>query len=198
MLHIYLLRHGETAWNADGNRYCGRTDIGLTEKGLAQARTAAELLKDVDFLAAYSSPLSRAYTTAQMVAGANIVTKEDRLIEFDFGKWEGQTKEEFIPEDPELWAAWSRDPGITSAGGTGESANQVVKRVGDFFTELVGRYSSGNILVVAHNGVNRMFLAHKLGMPLRNYRKLVQDNSRITVIQLDPDGELTLQKLNSL
>ena len=49
MLNIYLLRHGQTAWNADGNRYCGRTDLPLTELGLEQARLASEQLKDIAF-----------------------------------------------------------------------------------------------------------------------------------------------------
>lgn len=196
MLSIYLLRHGETVWNADGNRYCGRTDIGLTERGVQQAHKTATLLKNIEFEAVFSSPLARAYTTARTISGRDDVSKDDRLIEFDFGQWEGKRKEEFIPEDPELWTDWCYDPGHIHAGMTGESANEVIERVDGFFMELIDRYSSGNIMVVAHNGVNRFYLSHKLGMPLRNYRKLVQDNSKITVFELDNDGELTLQRLN--
>jgi alpha-ribazole phosphatase/probable phosphoglycerate mutase len=52
-------------------------------------------------------------------------------------------------------------------------------------------------MVVAHNGINRLYLAHKLGMPLKNYRQLVQENSSITRFTLDQDGTLTLELLNS-
>ena len=56
MLNIYLLRHGETQWNADGNRYCGRTDIPLTKKGIAQAGLVHDQLKHIDLDAVYCSP----------------------------------------------------------------------------------------------------------------------------------------------
>ena len=104
MLRVILLRHGETAYNADGNRYCGRTDIGLTEKGLAQAAKIFTALKDVHIDAVYSSPLQRARKTAEIASGNHSVITDDRLIEADFGLWEGKTKEEFNAEDPALRA----------------------------------------------------------------------------------------------
>lgn len=57
-MRVFLLRHGETFWNADGNRYCGRTDIGLTEKGLAQAKAVNQQLQGQELAAIYSSPCS--------------------------------------------------------------------------------------------------------------------------------------------
>ncbi len=56
MLKVYLLRHGQTAWNADNNRYCGRTDIPLTAKGIAQAEAVREQLQGIAFDGVYSSP----------------------------------------------------------------------------------------------------------------------------------------------
>jgi alpha-ribazole phosphatase/probable phosphoglycerate mutase len=61
MLNVYLLRHGEIQWNADGNRYCGRSDIPLTEKGIAQAAFVRDQLKEFDFDAVYSSPLQESF-----------------------------------------------------------------------------------------------------------------------------------------
>ena len=198
MLNVYLLRHGETEWNADGNRYCGRTNIALTPKGIGQAELVREQLKHIDFDAVYSSPLERALRTAQIASGKDDVITDERLIEFNFGKWEGKTKEEFIPEDPTLWDRWCDDPGITNAGVTGETANEVVDRVNNFFEFALQKFSPGNILVVGHNGINRFYLASKLGMPLKNYRRLVQLNSSITMFSLDPqNGELSLKHLNS-
>jgi broad specificity phosphatase PhoE len=196
MLTIYLLRHGETAWNADNNRYCGRTDIGLTEKGMQQAGQVREQLKGIVFTGVYSSPLQRACTTARIASGSTPTT-DQRLIEADFGAWENKTKEEFIAESPRFWNDWMNNPALARAGGTGETGTEVVQRVDSFFTDLLKAHTFGNFLVVAHNGVNRLYMAYKLGMPLRNYRQLVQQNSSVTQFTLDAEGVLTLQYLNS-
>lgn len=196
MLKVFLLRHGETAYNADNNRYCGRTDIGLTEKGIKQAEEVKRQLEGIEFAAVYSSPLQRAYTTAKIASGKDPI-KDKRLIEADFGTWEAKTKEEFIAENESFWLDWMHNPAIHRAGGTGETGAEIVARVDDFFQSLLQHYSEENIMVVAHNGINRLFMAHKLGMPLKNYRQLVQQNSSITCFTLDTNGTLTLELLNS-
>ncbi|MDO6434906.1 histidine phosphatase family protein [Flavitalea sp. BT771] len=196
MLNIYLLRHGQTAWNADNNRYCGRTDIPLTEKGIEQAEAVEQQLWGVHFDGVYSSPLQRAAITAQIAADRAPV-KDDRLIEVDFGAWERKTKEEFIPENPQLWQAWEDDPGTARAGGTGETGMEVITRVDDFFKELLATRPGGNYLVAAHNGVNRLYLAYKLGMPLRNYRRILQENSSVTLFTLNEKGDFLLERLNA-
>lgn len=196
MLKIFLLRHGETAWNADNNRYCGHTDIPLTEKGIRQAEEVKKQLEGVEFVNVYSSPLQRAFTTACIASGRNAI-KDDRLIEADFGAWEKKTREEFIAENESLWLNWSNDPTTHRAGGTGETGAEIVARVDDFFNSLQQTYSEGNIMVVAHNGINRLYMAHKLGMPLKNYRQLVQQNSSVTCFTLDDKGVMTLELLNS-
>ncbi len=198
MLNVYLLRHGETTLNADGNRYCGRTDAQLTAKGLAQAERVAELLRGTTIHAVYASPLERAYKTAEIASGGRLpVVQDDRLIELDFGVWEGKTRSEFTAEDPGLWNAWDADPTHAAAGGNGDTALQVVKRVDDFFDDMQRRHDGQTLLVVAHNGVNRLYLAYKLGMPLRNYRRIVQENSALTAIRFDGDEPFSLLKLNT-
>lgn len=196
MLKIFLLRHGETAYNADNNRYCGRTDIPLTEKGIRQAEEVKRQLEGIEFADVFSSPLQRAFTTACLASGKDAI-KDGRLIEADFGSWEAKTREEFIAENELLWLNWMNDPATHRAGGTGETGAEIVARVDDFFHSLQQNYPAGNIMVVAHNGINRLYMAHKLGMPLRNYRQLVQQNSSITCFTLDKDGTLTLELLNS-
>ena len=196
MLTIYLLRHGETSWNADNNRYCGRTDIPLTANGIRQAEEVKKQLEGIEFINAYSSPLQRAFSTACIASGKEAI-KDDQLIEADFGNWEAKTKEEFIDENESLWLNWMSDPATHQAGGTGETGMEIVTRVDNFFHSLLQTYHKGNFMVVAHNGVNRLYMAYKLGMPLKNYRQLVQQNSSITCFTLDQNGTLTLELLNS-
>jgi len=196
MLNVYLLRHGETQYNADGNRYCGKTDIALTEKGIRQANAVCKQLAGVKFDAVYSSPLTRARRTAEIASGGQQVITDERLIEASFGRWEGKTKEEFIPEDPQLWDDWMNDPANTRAGGEGETAQEIVDRADDFYRWALQKHKDQTILVVGHNGLNRFYLAYKLGMPLSNYRRIVQENSSVTFFQLDDDAVIGLQKLN--
>lgn len=197
MLSVYLLRHGETAYNADGNRYCGRTDLALTDKGIAQAKAVFEQLKGKKIDAVYSSPLKRANDTAKIASGNEKVAVDGRLIEIDFGNWEGKRREEFVAENPSIWQQWEQNPATAQAGGTGENAQQVITRIDDFFSEMLAKHKNQTILVVGHNGINRFYMAHKLGMPLKNYRKIVQHNSSLTFFQLDDNGEFTLEKLNT-
>ncbi|WPU92723.1 histidine phosphatase family protein [Mucilaginibacter sabulilitoris] len=197
MLSVYLLRHGETTYNADGNRYCGRTDASLTNKGIKQAVNVFHQLKDEKFNAVYSSPLSRACLTAQIATESKQVQTDERIIEVDFGTWEGKTKEEFIAEEPSLWEAWMSDPANAKAGGTGETGAEVIERVDSFFNEMLQKHANQTIVVVAHNGINRLYMAYKLGMELKNYRRIFQENSAITFFELDDTGEITLKRLNA-
>lgn len=195
-LTVYLLRHGETAWNADNNRYCGRTDIPLNEKGMQQAKALGRQLEGLSWSGVYSSPLQRAYTTACLASGREAI-RDDRLIEGHFGTWEGKTREEFIRENESLWTNWIMDPVVHRAGGNGETGAEIVRRVDAFFEEMRRRHAGGTIMVVGHNGVNRLYLAHKLGMPLGRYRQLTQENSALTRFTLDTSGTLTLELLNA-
>lgn len=197
MLNVYMLRHGETRWNAEGNRYCGRTDLPLTERGEAQARAVRQQLKGLTFDAVYASPLVRSVRTAQVAGGGAPVEVDDRLIETDFGAWEGKSKEEFIAEDPVLWQRWMEDPEHVRAGGTGETAGEVIARVSGFYEDAQRRHPSGNILVVGHNGVNRFYLCWRLGMPVKHYRRFFLDNAAPTWFALEGDSFL-FKSMNGL
>jgi alpha-ribazole phosphatase/probable phosphoglycerate mutase len=185
MVTICLLRHGETAFNADGNKYCGRTDVGLTKKGLAQAERMCMLLR-------------RAKATAEIAcANPEVVMVDERLIEIDFGQWEGKRSDEFIAEDPDTWDKWITDPSQYCAGKTGENGNMILNRLRSFYQDILYKHDGQVVLVVAHNGVNRFFMADQLGMPLKNYRRIVQDNSALTMVTLDKTDGFKLLKLNA-
>ena len=153
-------------------------------------------MQTIHFDGVFSSPLQRAYVTAQIATGQDVIIDE-RLIEADFGLWEKKTRAEFIAENEQLWIDWANDPSTARAGGTGETAMEIVLRVNDFFVSLQNSKQSGNFLVAAHNGVNRFYLAYQLGMPLRNYRRILQLNSSVTMFSLEENGDFVLQHLNS-
>lgn len=194
MTVIYLLRHGETTWNQDGNRYAGRTDVPLNDTGRAQAASAAIRLAEIRFTAAYCSPLQRSRETAEIVASAHTlaVTTDPRLFEIDFGTWEGKSRDQIMRDDPAGWERWNTDPTDVPAGGTGETGGSAAARMADF----VANHAKGDeiILIVGHNTLNRLYIAQSLGMPLRNYRLLRQSNAGISI--LEPLAESPWRQIN--
>ena len=198
MVTIILLRHGETAYNANGNRYCGRTDIALTGKGVDQAKRMQQLLEGYNFEGVFCSPLIRARQTAEIASGAvHELQVDNRLIEIDFGQWEGKCSSDFIAEDPQAWDNWLQSPENYAAGRVGETGRQVIDRVKSFYDDILQRYDGKTVLIVGHNGINRLFLANQLGMPLANYRRIVQENSALTLFTLDKVAGFNLLKLNA-
>ena len=187
MTTLYFLRHGETEWNLNGNRYCGHTDIPLSETGYRQASQAAEALRNIHFTAMYCSPLLRSRETAGVLAdGRDLPCRFDRrLIEIDFGDWEGKTRGEIEEEDPRAWSQWMHNPEETPAGHNGENALQVYGRACAFVDEVSKKYLSDSILVIGHNTLNRVYIAGSLGMPISNYRRILQSNGGISVLGVE-------------
>lgn len=198
MTRIYLLRHGETPWNAAGNRYCGRTDVPLAERGRVQARLAAAALANRPLAAVVCSPLSRARETADLVAAGRIEVEVDRrLLEIDFGGWEGLSAAEIAVADPRGWAAWLADPAATRAGGTGETAAEVIGRAQPALAELGDRFPGREVAVVGHNTLNRLLLVAALPAPLAAYRRLLQANGCVNVVEWGEAG-CRLVRLNGV
>src|SRR5918912_2479347 len=110
MQKLYLVRHGETDWNAEG-RMQGLSDTVLNEMGLQQARCLAErLAEERDLTAIYSSPLQRAYRTAE-IAGRRLglrVIADRRLEEHHIGQLEGLTLAEIKEQFPEVYRTWNQ------------------------------------------------------------------------------------------
>ena len=140
---IYIVRHGQTDWNKIG-RIQGHTDIELNKLGKEQALIVKEKLKDIKFDKVFSSPLKRAFKTAQLIFNGEIVA-DDRLKERFNGELEGKTKNE-IKVFPDF-----NDPDETSFGI--ESLNDFKNRVRSFIEEILAEYKNKNILVVTHGGV---------------------------------------------
>lgn len=151
MTELYLVRHGETEWNR-ARRIQGRTDIPLSEVGREQARRAAALLARRRWDGIYSSPLSRAVETAQIIAagvGIADVTSVDTLVERDYGTAEGLTFDEIEALYPE---------GVRAPGE--ESREEVAARVVPALLEIAGRHRGARLIVVSHGGAIRSVLQH--------------------------------------
>ena len=201
MTRIILLRHGATALNRTiPYRIQGRqTDPPLDELGWAQARAAAAALSGagIRLAAVYTSPLRRAFQTAQAVAephGVAVVVRAD-LIEADVGRWEGRTWAEIEASEPEEFARFMADPGTVPYPG-GESFLDVQRRVAPVLEQLAAIHRGEAIAVVGHNVVNRAVLAQLLGVPIALARALRQSNGGINLIEDDGHG-LRVAMLNA-
>jgi probable phosphoglycerate mutase len=186
---FYLLRHGETEWNAE-NRFCGRTDVPLSEAGRRQAKSLAERLKPLPFEALYSSPLKRALETARLISefvGLQPIP-DQRLVELDYGQWEGKTLAEIMKSDPNTFRSWDADPGLVAPPG-GESGLEARRRVVSFLDFLAARHPQGHVLVAFHKTVCRLAICHALGMSPSEYRRrLIVSNAALSIIQNWPYG----------
>jgi broad specificity phosphatase PhoE len=191
MALFYFVRHGESEWNAE-NRLCGRTDVALSDEGRRQAARLAERLRALPPDALYTSPLRRTVETAEIIAAAIRLTPvvDDRLIELDYGAWEGMTFAEVIELDADAFRAWDADPGNVAPRG-GESGKQALARVVPFLDELTARHPAerDHVVVVCHKTICRLVVCHALGLSPSEYRRrLSMDNAALNIIQSTVHG----------
>lgn len=187
---LYYLRHGQTTWNADGNRYAGATDVPLTELGIQQAKQGSARIRDIEFDAVFCSGMSRALETAELVLdGRDVpIVQDPRLNEMNYGTWEGKTHAEIVAEPDNHWHDWAADPDAVRPGERGELASELVARVTGFLFDVLqpGR----TVLAVAHHTTGRLLIAHMLDMPLANYRRLQLDNASLSMFERSERGDI--------
>ncbi len=197
---LYLVRHGATDFNgARPPRLQGRRiDLPLSDEGFEQARLTGRRLADEPLDAVYSSPLLRAQQTALAIAAPHGLTIRllDDLIEVDVGAWEGRTWEQIAEIDPKAYQRFTADASVHAYMG-GENLTMVLQRVLPALERLMAENLGRLVVVVAHNVVNRVYLAHLLGIPLAQYRSVVQDNGAISVIEYR-QGEATPMTINDV
>jgi len=185
LTRIYLIRHAETTWNAEG-RLQGTLDAPLSERGQRQAENLVEALRQVPFAAVYSSPLERAYGTARALAEAHGLTTIaiEAFREMNQGEWEGRRVDEVAAEYGESLKMWRDSPAETRLPG-GESLAEVAKRAAAAFGDVAARHPGGTIAIVAHGGVNKTILLTLLGAPLAHHWRLRQGNACINIVDMD-------------
>jgi broad specificity phosphatase PhoE len=164
---IVFVRHGETPPNREG-LLLGRADPSLTDRGRAQAKDLGHLLTVGGVARVLTSPLSRARDTAAPIAAecGSSVDVDERLIEIDYGDWEGQP---FASLDADIVRRWHRDPDLTPPGG--ESLATVAERVTGFCEEWLRDENAGVIVAVSHVSPIKAAVTWTLGIsPERAWR----------------------------
>ena len=195
MTRIYLLRHGQTVWNSEG-RAQGQMESELSALGRAQAARLAHVLAALPLGAVYSSPLLRAFDTAQAVAAPHelsVMTDRD-FREIGLGAWEGLTSAQINERFGDMIARRRRDPlGVVPPGG--ESLPHVQARVMGALQTILASHADAMIAIVAHGAVNRVALLTVLGAPLTSYWRLRQDNGAINIVEFNA-GRSSVRAVN--
>lgn len=156
---LYLVRHGQTDWNADG-RLQGHSDRPLDTLGRIQASAVASRLSTVSLDEIYASDLSRAQNTARAIAlyHALPVRTDARLREVGYGRWEGRRISDLAQLYPDAVAGWRTDPPTYFPPGA-EHPEDVQARIAGFVEDMRALPDHEQILVVAHGGSLRMLLS---------------------------------------
>jgi len=207
MGRIYLVRHGQSAANAQEVIQGPRIDAELSELGRRQAASVAEALATVPLQAVYTSPLARARQTAQAVADVHArqpahearqavaVQVVPELYEMDYGRFVGQGYGAIKDEMEQVLDAWRLGFVETPFPG-GESALLAQHRIRPFAQRLVQQADAGRELaVVAHGRINRVLLATVTGAGLQRLEEFPQSNAAITELAVE-GGHVAVRRLN--
>lgn len=182
---MYLIRHGATLQNEhrpvilQGNGINGP----LSPTGQQQAKEVADALVNKKIHAVYASPMVRAQQTATQVAERHSLPVQTipEIQEVDVGEWEGKTWTEIMENDREHYDRFMNDPTCAYLGG--ESFLDVLNRVQKRFELLLQKHQGETIAVIAHNVVNRAYLASILHGNLDRSRKILQSNCCLNLIR---------------
>ena len=194
-LELWLVRHGKTAWNAEG-RVQGHEDIALNADGVVQAERLASRLNGQHFDAVYSSDLSRASETARIVVrklqGCPSVRTDARWREQHLGAAQGLTHDEITAQGilrPETYL---------EAFAGGESRAQLLERVHDPLAELYAAHVGERVLVVSHGGTLRAAIHLLIGDMAYRIRLYGFDNTAISRVQMTAPDRAVLVTLNDV
>jgi broad specificity phosphatase PhoE len=174
----YLVRHGETEWNA-ASRMQGQLDSPLTPLGREHALNSARLLARLGVDSAFASPLGRVRETVAIVQ-AEVplpVTFDDRLKEWSAGEWSGALHAEIPRRWPAEWAAWDADR-YTSRSPGGENFEDLAARARAFLADA-GSASGRRVAIIAHGFLNRALAGVLLSLTPGETLEIRQSNDTV-------------------
>lgn len=192
-MKLYLLRHGETDRNIE-HLIQGQEDIPLNEKGLEQAREARKMVEEKGFVfdLCYSSPLSRARRTGEIVSGLpeEKIIIEPRLKEMNFGVLEGTVFSPFTGGPGSL-----ADPVHYQVPEGGEDFKDVAARTGSFVDELLEKRPAESILIASHGAAIRSILLHLGMIDLAGFWDFRIGNCAIIILETTADGRYEMKDM---
>ncbi|MHC1771255.1 MAG: histidine phosphatase family protein [Flexilinea sp.] len=177
MTHCCLVRHGQTDWNIEG-RYTGQSDVPLNESGRQQAESLAALLATQHFAAVYTSDLSRARETAEIIAAPHkiSVNVEPRLREINQGEWEGLHFNFIRAQYDDLWKQRFIDPaGVRPPGG--ETINEVAARIYTAMNDIALLHPDESVLIVSHGLALALIICKVQASPIARAYHLIPENT---------------------
>ena len=186
-LDLWLVRHGETDWNAE-RRIQGQQNSQLSPLGLRQARVLAQRLQSETFDRVYSSDSARAQDTARVVFPNGHLCLDERLRELSYGVLEGKTTAEFTPAETAMRQAMYQDPLNRRADG-GETWLELIARVGDWLDSLPKR---GRVIAFSHGGTIRAAVFSFIDPPKAYEWNLTFGNTGITRLRLSGTSKVVV------
>jgi broad specificity phosphatase PhoE len=195
-LLVQLVRHGETAYNAEG-RFLGTTDVALSERGRAQAQAAAAFLAGRPVSAVHTSPLLRARQTAGPIALAHGLALEEHpeLAELHHGELEGLPFAELPLRYPHLVEAWLSDCSTAQLPG-GETIRELHARCWATFEKICEK-ASAELCVVSHKLALLTIVAGAIGLELCHTTRLELELGSVSTLELRPGRGWRLLALNA-
>ncbi len=184
-MYLLLIRHGETDWNSQG-RMQGRIDMPLNIRGIEQAERLAQRLAEeekIDVL--YTSPLSRARATAEIIAQRFSLSPvpDLRLVERSVGKLEGLTVDEFRQTYPELYRLWHEGNDHFRLP-DGETRDECAERIQSFLAMLRSRHAGARVALVTHGGTLSLMLGASIGLDLTKRFPFRFDNASLSKVDM--------------
>lgn len=174
---LFLVRHGSTEWSRSG-QHTGRTDLPLLPEGEADARAVGEALAGREFGLVLSSPLVRAWRTAELAGLAP--EPEPGLMEWDYGGYEGRTSKEIRAEHPG-WTVFT--DGVIAGATPGESLAEVAARCAEVLARVAPVLAEQDVVLVAHGHTLRILACTFLGLDPRLGGTLLLDAGSISVLE---------------
>ena len=182
-MRIVLVRHGETPWN-QGGRFQGQNSVGLSPVGLRQAQEIAHALNHLDPQAIYSSPLARAFQTAEAICkvGPAAVIPIDDLKELNLGKAEGLTNGTMRAQYPDIYQGWGKDPSKIRMPG-GESLEELQVRAWKAIERIKESHPHGTTVAVSHNFAIGAIVCRLLDLSLSRFHRIRVDLGSLTTLE---------------
>jgi 2,3-bisphosphoglycerate-dependent phosphoglycerate mutase len=199
MAYLLLLRHGESVWNKKGI-WTGLTDVSLSDKGKEEAKSAANLIKNISLDFVFTSPLKRATETYEIIKkelSLSLIQKEHTALnERDYGSFTGKNKWEIqkeVGEDQFLRIRRGWNAPIPN----GETLKDVYDRVVPYFqSEIEPLLKNGkNVLIVAHGNSLRALVKYLEHVSDDDVSKVEFTTGQVWVYDFDENGTTTSKKI---